>query len=424
MEGTPEREEPSKRVRSLEKSRTSTCAFADAVANSVLKSYRSLEIRNEAARAALQSSVVQTCVAAVVLTDGHELVVCSLGVGTKVVSEGDAENDHIGQRVLDCHAEILAKRGFVRFLYSQLRLVRAGSPSIFHYEEGRLDVRECVKFHLYCSSAPCGNACVRRWAKGTTEVFQADLDPWSWPAHIHTDTRMQIHSPLQITVLCKMATGQERDEAGMKYTADEVPPGTTLPNAPDASSRATCSDKIARWVALGMEGGLFNSLMRPAFAGIKPATVIVGRKFSRPHLERAICCRMGRFWKPSECRPSVLCTSVKLQEGGKDALEKAIFTDFALAWALESDRQNPAQVLVASKGLPLSEDEIPLFSRNAFWGLYHEARGSPFPEPFTQAGYARLKREVTDNYLRDKKEQLFANYLRPWPSRRFRAEVD
>jgi len=73
----------------------------------------------------------------------------------------------------------------------------------------------------------------------------------------------------------------------------------------------TCSDKIARWNALGIQGGLLCGLCGPLY--IKSITT--GRKFSFRHSTRALCCRLQDF--SSSCgrfrihHPALISTSVK-----------------------------------------------------------------------------------------------------------------
>lgn len=67
--------------------------------------------------------------------------------------EGDALND--------CHAEVLARRGLVSYLYDQLNTLNSNpSDSIFESPSGskNLKLKFGVLFHLYISSAPCGDA--------------------------------------------------------------------------------------------------------------------------------------------------------------------------------------------------------------------------------------------------------------------------
>ena len=50
--------------------------------------------------------------------------------------------------------------------------------------------------------------------------------------------------------------------------------------------------RACRWNALGLQGGLLSILVRPLFL----SSVVVGRRFSKPHCERALCCRLQVTW--------------------------------------------------------------------------------------------------------------------------------
>lgn len=88
---------------------------------------------------------------------GGEVV--AMGTGTKCIS-GEFISD-AGLAVNDCHAEIIAKRSLMRFLYSQLELCSKGqeSASIFSRgASGLFVLKPGISFHLYISTAPCGDA--------------------------------------------------------------------------------------------------------------------------------------------------------------------------------------------------------------------------------------------------------------------------
>jgi hypothetical protein len=66
-----------------------------------------------------------------------------------------------GETLNDCHAEVLARRGLVSYLYDQLNIFNSNpSDSIFESPSGsqNLKLKSDVLFHLYVSSAPCGDA--------------------------------------------------------------------------------------------------------------------------------------------------------------------------------------------------------------------------------------------------------------------------
>uniref|UniRef100_A0A8D0EJ40 Double-stranded RNA-specific editase B2 n=1 Tax=Strix occidentalis caurina TaxID=311401 RepID=A0A8D0EJ40_STROC len=103
--------------------------------------------------------------AGIVMTKGLDIrqaQVIVLSSGTKCIN-GEYINDQ-GLAVNDCHAEIVARRAFVHFLYSQLELHLSKrredwERSIFvRLKEGGYRLRENILFHLYVSTSPCGDA--------------------------------------------------------------------------------------------------------------------------------------------------------------------------------------------------------------------------------------------------------------------------
>lgn len=88
---------------------------------------------------------------------GGEVV--ALGTGTKCIN-GEYISES-GLAVNDCHAEVIAKRSLIRFLYAQLELYAKGqqSASIFcKGSSGLFALKPGISFHLYISTAPCGDA--------------------------------------------------------------------------------------------------------------------------------------------------------------------------------------------------------------------------------------------------------------------------
>jgi len=161
---------PPKRVavRNAEKDRVSTCAFADRIAGCAIDAFEQLS-----AEAGLKYR--QTVVAAVVCVrreGGSEpsFRAVSLGAGTKFLRAAQIREDVHGARVRDCHAEVLARRAFQRYLRAQLLACTRCESSVLLPPErpgGRFRLAPGASFHLYTSSQPCGNASAKRWAKST-----------------------------------------------------------------------------------------------------------------------------------------------------------------------------------------------------------------------------------------------------------------
>jgi hypothetical protein len=293
--------------------------FADYVAQLCLEKYEEL------CPPQLKSSFKQTVLAAVVvqlpntniIEDNRfvkdEFLVISLGVGTKMVGEDtiNAENrEHplAGNRFLrDLHAEVLAKRGFQKFLINHLTNLIArrndgsNESTIFHFDStnSHLKLKEGVKIHLYSSSQPCGNACIKKWAKiKNSKSSVAD------PAAVHHPPFfVTARSEGQIAPLVKRNNNNNlllsakfsftlsedssllTDEKGREFPLGTAPVDTGLGNI------MTCSDKIAKWNVLGLQGNLLSAFFVPCYL----SSIIVGRKFSEIHGQRAFCCRIGSF---------------------------------------------------------------------------------------------------------------------------------
>ena len=177
-----------KNIRHAEKRRTATCSFADRVAQISVDHYRRLIPESE--------RLPQACLATIVAyskSDGN-LTVVALGVGTKFLSElllrRDAMSSEYGRRVRDCHAEVLARRAFRRQLTLEILQDLKSSPTETSLRPCGILERHCsssgsksssydyrlrpgVTLHFYTSSAPCGNAVLKKFAKMFFEKFKA-----------------------------------------------------------------------------------------------------------------------------------------------------------------------------------------------------------------------------------------------------------
>ncbi|XP_031421227.1 tRNA-specific adenosine deaminase 1 [Clupea harengus] len=91
----------------------------------------------------------------------EEMKVVSLGTGTKCI--GRAAMSPKGDILNDSHAEVIARRGCVRYLIEQLRLAVSGeTSSVFCPAEelGKWKVHPEVSFVFFTSHTPCGDASI------------------------------------------------------------------------------------------------------------------------------------------------------------------------------------------------------------------------------------------------------------------------
>lgn len=92
-------------------------------------------------------------------TSDLELEVVSLGTGSKCI--GIQKMSPRGDVLNDSHAEIMARRGFMRYLYEQIELAFKSKKSIFTVaSDKKCALNPGVCFHLFTSQSPCGDGSI------------------------------------------------------------------------------------------------------------------------------------------------------------------------------------------------------------------------------------------------------------------------
>ena len=190
------------------------------------------------------------------------LSVVALGSGTNCVAANKLSLE--GTVVHDCHAEIVARRSLVRWLYRQL--VTAGEPGSFTLrskDKTHFTLRP-LELWLYISQAPCGDAAV---------FSRSDPQPKMVPCKT-TGNHGKFRAKL---------------EAGRPYltTITETPQTFDGLQLGDLSKCQSCSDKLAKRCVIGLQGALLSRLIPPLYM----TGVIVGNVFGHGHIARALCCR-------------------------------------------------------------------------------------------------------------------------------------
>uniref|UniRef100_A0A8C4YAC7 Adenosine deaminase RNA specific B2 (inactive) n=1 Tax=Gopherus evgoodei TaxID=1825980 RepID=A0A8C4YAC7_9SAUR len=213
--------------------------------------------------------------AGIVMTRGLDIrqaQVIVLSSGTKCIN-GEYINDQ-GRVVNDCHAEILARRAFVHFLYSQLELHLSKrredwERSVFmRLKEGGYRLKENILFHLYVSTSPCGDARLNSPYEITADLNSTKHIVRKYRGHLRTKIESGEGT---IPVRCHNAV----------QTWDGVLLGEQLVTM-------SCTDKIARWNVLGLQGALLSYFIEPTYLH----SIIVGSLCHTGHLSRVMSHRI------------------------------------------------------------------------------------------------------------------------------------
>ncbi|XP_065902138.1 double-stranded RNA-specific editase 1-like [Dysidea avara] len=209
-------------------------------------------------------------------TSSDTLQVVSMGSGTRCVEGNKLSLE--GHVVNDMHAEVVARRSLRRFFFSQLHKFYSDPNTdytIFSSDgSGLAMVKDTIKFHLYISTAPCGDGAQFSRGDGYDNQKEPPLDGKHNPT---------ISTKLHGILRTKMEGGEGTipvENAAPEQTWDGIMRGERL-------RTMSCSDKVARWNVLGLQGALLSHFMCPVYM----SSLTLGSLHHHGHLSRAVCCR-------------------------------------------------------------------------------------------------------------------------------------
>uniref|UniRef100_A0A0B6ZQW8 tRNA-specific adenosine deaminase 1 n=4 Tax=Arion vulgaris TaxID=1028688 RepID=A0A0B6ZQW8_9EUPU len=131
------------------------------IANAVIDTYRKLPKKGKPL-IEREWTLLAGVVMSIKETSGIKLKTVSLGTGSKCV--GKSKMSCKGDILNDSHAEVLARRSFLRFLYEELEKTQQETSEVFippNPELGnRCSLQPNVAFHFFTSHTPCGDASI------------------------------------------------------------------------------------------------------------------------------------------------------------------------------------------------------------------------------------------------------------------------
>ncbi|KAK6617810.1 hypothetical protein RUM43_014038 [Polyplax serrata] len=229
--------------------------------------------------------------------------VLSFGTGSKCI--GRSMLSEKGDVLNDSHAEVIARRAFLKYLYNEMLFYNETCTSDVLYRKDILFiVKDSVKFYFVTSMLPCGDAAIM--PKSDISITDLELTYGSVQKRKLSDEncdtkRMKLEfSKISSDILDIHRTGakclpesliQDPHLPGVSY--HNIGAVRTKPGRGDPTLSLSCSDKIAKWTSIGWQGALLSLLLE------KPITVDAiicggGSPFSQESFNRAINERTNR----------------------------------------------------------------------------------------------------------------------------------
>ncbi|ODM95174.1 Double-stranded RNA-specific editase 1 [Orchesella cincta] len=305
--------------------------FSDHISNSVREKYEELMGKDA-------NYSPYKVLAGVVMTVGSPMIynssVIAVTTGTKCV-EGDCMSEQ-GLAVNDCHAEILSTRCVRDFIYSQIENYQQEKTDCIIEQNAsdngqhKFRLKPDVKFHLFISTSPCGDA----------RIFS--------PKGIELDDDQPSPTGLEDTHPNKLNRGVLRSkiEAG-----EGTIPSTNLYKGPqtwdsiisgNALYTMSCSDKVCRWNVVGLQGALLYNLIGAVYY----SSITLGSLHHPVHFKRAVYGRIETLNSRLEIpffvnKPKLLMVSREEKRKVKKS------PNHAVCW---STSWSTPEIIAASKG--------------------------------------------------------------------------
>lgn len=332
--------------------------------------------------------------------DDSKLKVVAMATGTKCIGKNKMSPQ--GDIVNDSHAEVLARRCFLRYLYDQMDMHKYNKELsiLSHFDEDRgFVLLPNIKFHFFTSHIPCGDASIipkftdcgvrvgnskRKSVDSNSQIqnsepkrlklSESDLTrgddgsdsgrhpPVGCENNVKlskTDDSKESSERLMNTEECvlndyvgetifdihrtgaKCVPSAEQDSrlTGVNYHV--LGAVRTKPGRGDPTLSVSCSDKIARWIATGIQGACLSLLLASSIY-LETITVGGGGPYSHEALNRALISRTS----PSKV-PQLLHSELEFEDSKCKSDCKARPCSDAIMWSCVITK--PLEVAVEGK---------------------------------------------------------------------------
>lgn len=217
-----------------------------------------------------------TVVSSMILQECDQFSVIVLSTGTKCLGRNDLSCE--GLVVNDCHAEVLCRRGFVKYLIEELAKCKNQQRSVFTYNDQlkKYLIKDGIQFHLYISQSPCGYGSVYKQENGKRQAVEI-----ANAKQRQSKRQKVVDDPFMDDGL------EDMHLSGAKFLSNDAIRLSTKPGRGDPSRSYSCSDKLCLWNYLGYQGACLSKYITPVFV----STVVIGNQWDDECMKKALFSR-------------------------------------------------------------------------------------------------------------------------------------
>lgn len=318
------------------------CSFAQQITRLCHEHYKTRLSKNGKPQKHCEWTLLAAVVQSVHSEEDNRLCnmkVVAMGSGSKCI--GRSHMCSRGGVINDSHAEVIARRSFLRYLYGELRsLYVFGKSSVFQSgSDNKCSLCPGVNFHLFTSHVPCGDASIfpqtynlgRHASSRDSDVGEIVSKPDDTSSSSVLEDRKRPPAampacPTKCKALKTNESGQsdenlaEQDLSAEKCTngwrvdvhrtgakcvpgqqkQDTLAPGLdyhvtgvlrTKPGRGERTLSMSCSDKIMKWNVVGAQGALLAHFLSSPIYFL--SIIVGGSEYSHAAMKRAVVDRVA-----------------------------------------------------------------------------------------------------------------------------------